>query len=243
MADPTDPTDSTTEPHLAEATAPSLRDWTGVRPPRRETIPGTWVDLEPLDPARHGDDLFVASTAEGAEERFAYLPEVPPTDRSEFTDWLSTAASSPDPLFFAVVDRATGRAVGRQALMRVDPANGVIEIGNILWGPALARTRGATEAFFLVADMVFAAGYRRFEWKCNDANLPSKRAAVRFGFTPEGVFRQHMVVKGRNRDTAWFSILDSEWPELREAFAAWLDPSNFDEAGAQRRSLRELRSR
>ncbi|MCT1446428.1 GNAT family N-acetyltransferase [Brevibacterium casei] len=240
MTDPTDPAEVL---HPAEATAGSLSDWTGAAPPRRETIHGTIVDLEPLDPARHGDDLFEASIAEGAEERFAYLPEVPPTDRGEFTDWLTTVAASPDPLFFAVVDRATGRAVGRQALMRVDPGNGVIEIGNILWGPDLARTRGATEAFFLFADAVFASGYRRFEWKCNDANVPSKRAAERFGFAPEGVFRQHMVVKGRNRDTAWFSILDSEWPQLRKGFAAWLDPANFDEAGVQRRSLRELRGR
>ncbi len=157
-----------------------------MAPPRRETIHGTIVDLEPLDPARHGDDLFVASIAEGAEERFAYLPEVPPTDRGEFTDWLTTVAASPDLLFFAVVDRATGRAVGRQALMRVDPANGVIEIGNILWGPDLARTRGATEAFFLFADAVFTSGYRRFEWKCNDANVPSKRAAERFASLPKG---------------------------------------------------------
>lgn len=226
----------------AEATAASLRDWTPVAQPRRETIVGTSVDLVPLDPARHGDALFAAAIAPGAEERFAYLPEHPPRDRAEFDAWLDTAATSADPLFFAVVDRATGRAEGRQALMRVDTANGVIEIGNILWGPAIARTRAATEAFFLTADAVFAAGYRRFEWKCNNANAPSKRAAARFGFTFEGVFRQHLIVKGRNRDTAWFSILDSEWPALREAFVAWLAPDNFDDDGTQRVRLEDVRS-
>lgn len=243
MTDRTDPTDPAEVSDSAEVTAGSLRGWTGVEPPRRETISGTFVDLVPLDPAAHGDGLFAASTAEGADERFAYLPETPPRDRGEFGAWLDSAAASADPLFFAVVDRATGRAEGRQALMRVDTANGVIEIGNILWGPALSRTRGATEAFFLAADLAFAAGYRRFEWKCNDDNVPSKRAAARFGFTHEGLFRQHMVVKGRNRDTAWFAIIDSEWPQLRKGFAAWLDPANFDEAGVQRRSLRELRGR
>jgi RimJ/RimL family protein N-acetyltransferase len=141
-----------------------------------------------------------------------------------------------------VVDRRTGRAEGRQALMRIDATHGVIEIGSILWGPAIARTRVSTEAFHLFARHVFETlGYRRFEWKCNNLNEPSKRAALRFGFTFEGVFRQHMVVKGANRDTAWFSILDSEWPELAAAYAAWLDPANFDDAGRQRRTLAECR--
>lgn len=240
MTDRTDPADPAEVPDPAEVTAGSLRGWTGVQPPRRETITGTFVDLVPLDPAAHGDDLFAASTAEGADERFAYLPETPPRDRGEFGAWLDSAAASTDPLFFAVVDRATGRAEGRQALMRVDAANGVIEIGNILWGPALSRTRGATEAFYLAADGAFAAGYRRFEWKCNDDNVPSKRAAARFGFTHEGLFRQHMVVKGRNRDTAWFAIIDSEWPALRRGFTRWLAPENFDDDGRQLRRLEEF---
>lgn len=143
-------------------------------------------------------------------------------------------------MFFAVVDRSTGRAEGRQALMRIDASNGVVEIGNILWGPALARTRGATEALFLFADLAFATGYRRFEWKCDNDNAPSKKAATRFGFTFEGLFRQHLVVKGLNRDTAWFSIIDSEWPGLRGAYVQWLDEDNFDESGTQRSSLSDL---
>lgn len=140
-------------------------------------------------------------------------------------------------MFFAVVDAATGRAEGRQALMRIDRTHGVIEIGSIMWGPALQRSRMATEALFLFADHVFALGYRRFECKCNDLNAPSKRAALRFGFRPEGVFRQHMVVKGTNRDTAWFAMTDQDWQELRPGYLAWLAPDNFDADGGQRSTL------
>lgn len=215
-------------------------DFTGAPPPRRETIHGRYVDLEPLDARRHADSLFAATSAPGVEDRFRYLPQCPQTDRADFDAWIKTAQASSDPLFFAVVDRATGRAEGRQALMRIDTANGVMEIGNILWGPALSRTRAATEALFLCADLAFTSGYRRFEWKCNDDNAPSKAAAARFGFTAEGVFRQHLIVKGRNRDTAWFSIIDSEWPALRAAYLEWLEAENFDAEGVQKVGLREL---
>ncbi|WP_209371305.1 GNAT family N-acetyltransferase [Brevibacterium renqingii] len=218
-----------------------LTNYTGAQPPRREAIHGRWVDLEPLDPAAHGDSLFAAVSApDGIEERFRYLPQTPQTERGDFDAWIAEAAAGADPLFFAVVDRATRRAVGRQALMRIDAANGVMEIGHILWGPALSRTRAATEALFLCADLAFARGFRRFEWKCDDGNAPSKRAAERFGFTFEGVFRQHLVVKSRNRDTAWFSIIDAEWPALRAAYIEWLDDANFDDRGGQRKGLREL---
>lgn len=199
-------------------------------------LEGRYVRLEPLS-AEHVDGLLEASTATGADDRFRYLPEEPPTSRQQVADWVARAAASDDPMFAAVVDHVTGHAVGRQALMRIDPANGVIEIGSILWGPGLARTRGATEAFFLFADQIFALGYRRFEWKCNALNAPSRRAAERFGFGFEGVFRQHMVVKGRNRDTAWFAMLDHEWPQLRQHYQAWLEPANFDADGAQRSRL------
>jgi RimJ/RimL family protein N-acetyltransferase len=146
---------------------------------------------------------------------------------------------SDDYLFHTVVDRASGRAIGRQSLMRVVPEHGVIEIGNILWGPQMARSRLSTEAFYLAARYCFdTLGYRRFEWKCNDRNEPSKAAALRFGFTFEGLFRQHMVVKGANRDTAWFAMLDHEWPAIRAGFERWLDPSNFDAEGRQRSRLR-----
>jgi RimJ/RimL family protein N-acetyltransferase len=165
------------------------------------------------------------------------MAEHSPANVTDFVQWVAAAGASTDPLFFAVVDQATGRAEGRQALMRIDAANGVIEIGSIVWGPNLARTRGATEAMFLFADYVFGLGYRRLEWKCNYLNEPSRRAAERFGFMFEGVFRQHMVVKGKNRDTAWFSITDAEWPAIRAAYVAWLAPENFDADGKQRERL------
>ncbi len=217
--------------------------WTPRPRPARAVRDGRLVRLEPLDAHRHGDGLFEASTAPGAEDRFRWLFEDPPADRASFQPWLEKAAASEDPLFFAVVDKASGRVLGRQTLMRIDPAFGVVEIGNICWGPEMARRPAATEAFFLFARHVFDdLGYRRFEWKCNDRNEPSKRAAERFGFSFEGVFRQHMIVKGENRDTAWFSIIDSEWPALRPAFEAWLDPANVDADGRQIRRLEDFRS-
>jgi RimJ/RimL family protein N-acetyltransferase len=204
-------------------------------------LAGRFCRLEALDPARHGDGLFAASMAPGAEERFRYLGDSP-QDRTSFEGWLQKAAASPDPLFYAVIDTHTGRCEGRQALMRITPEHGVIEIGNVLWGPSIARTRTATEAFFLHAAYIFETlGYRRFEWKCNALNAPSRRAAERFGFRYEGIFRQHMVQKGQSRDTAWFAMLDGEWPRLRAAFERWLAPENFDSAGRQKVKLEDLR--
>ena len=151
-------------------------------------------------------------------------------------------AKSEDPQFFAVIDKASGKVAGRQTLMRIDSAHGAIEIGNIYWGPLISRKPAATEAQFLFMQYIFdELGYRRYEWKCNNDNLPSKRAAERFGFSFEGIFRQHMVAKGKNRDTAWFSILDSEWPALKKAYQAWLAPENFDSDGQQKKKLEEFR--
>ena len=178
--------------------------------------------------------------APGFEERFRYLFE-PPYDRPDFVQWIARMERANDPLPFAVIDRATGRCEGRQALMRITPEHGVIEIGAILWGPGIARTRVATDALFLTARYVFEElGYRRFEWKCNNLNEPSKRAALRFGFQYEGLFRQHMVIKGASRDTAWFAMVDQDWPVLRAAYEQWLAPSNFDAQGKQRRRLQDL---
>lgn len=215
-----------------------LAHWRGAPRPGRITCEGRYARVEPLDSARHGAELFASALAPGAEDRFRFLPDRAPADAAAMAQWLDTAADGGDPLFFAVIDRATGRAEGRQALMRIDPEHGVIEIGNILWGPAIARTRVTTEALYLAAAYVFdELGYRRFEWKCDDNNAPSKAAARRFGFTFEGVFRQHMVIKGLNRDTAWFSILDSDWPRLRAGYEAWLSQGNFDADGRQRSRL------
>lgn len=203
-------------------------------PPERALLEGRYARLEPLDPARHGKDLLASAQQPGADDRFRYLFEEPPADLAAFTSWLERAAVSKDPLFFAVIDKKSGRADGRQSLMRIEPAHGVVEIGHILWGPGIARTRIATEALYLFAHYVFdTLGYRRFEWKCDSLNEPSKRAAQRFGFTFEGVFRQHMVTKARNRDTAWFAMIDCDWQRLRACYESWLQPENFDQAGLQ----------
>jgi RimJ/RimL family protein N-acetyltransferase len=207
-----------------------------ARPPQRVMLEGHYARLEPLGP-QHSGDLYRAAT--GQEQRFIYLFEAAPASKAAMDDWVARACAKDDPLSFAVIDRASGRAEGRQSLMRITPEHGVIEVGGIYWGPAIARTRVTTEALFLHARYVFdELGYRRFEWKCNDLNEPSKAAARRFSFTFEGVFRQHMIVKGHNRDTAWFSMLDSEWPGIKAEFARWLDPGNFDVDGAQRTKLR-----
>ncbi len=218
-----------------------LPSWTPRVRPAAVSLAGRYTRLEPLIAETHGDALYEAAIAEGAADRFRYLWDVPPASRAEFDAWLARASATDDPLFSAVIDRSTGRAEGRQSLMRIVPEHGCIEIGHIHWGPAIARTRVTTEALYLAARYVFdTLGYRRFEWKCDNANEPSKRAALRFGFTAEGVFRQHLVIKGRNRDTAWFAMLDSEWPRLRAAYEGWLDPANFDDAGQQRRTLQSL---
>jgi RimJ/RimL family protein N-acetyltransferase len=204
---------------------------------QRVSLSGRYCRLEPLDPQRHGARLFAASMAPGAEERFRYMSD-PPMQWPEFEGWLARASRSEDPLFFAVIDASTGGCEGRQALMRMTPEHGVIEIGNILWGPAISRTRVATEALYLHARYVLEdLGYRRLEWKCNALNEPSKRAALRFGFAYEGLFRQHMIVRAQNRDTAWYAMLDGDWPSIRAAYERWL---NFDANGGQRRRLSEF---
>jgi RimJ/RimL family protein N-acetyltransferase len=214
-----------------------LSHWQGAPRPERVALEGRYTLLEPLDPARHGADLFASAQAPGAEDRFRYLFEDAPSGAVAFKAWIDKASAGADPFFYAVIDKQTGRAEGRQSLMRIDTVFGVIEIGNILWGPAIARSRVATEALFLFARHAFDLGYRRFEWKCNNLNEPSKRAAERFGFSFEGIFRQHMVVKGKNRDTAWFAIIDQDWPRLQAGYEAWLRPENFDANGQQRNKL------
>jgi len=205
--------------------------------PQRTVLEGRYVRLEPLGP-EHAADLWAASSDPDAPERYRYLFETVPASLGDMEAWVHRVHTAEDPLVFAVVDRVTGRAGGRQSLMRIVPEHGVIEIGGIYWGPGIARTRLATEALYLFARHSFEElGYRRFEWKCNDANEPSKRAAERFGFTFEGVFRQHMIQKGENRDTAWFSMLDSEWPTRKAGFERWLDEANFDAEGRQKTPL------
>jgi len=209
--------------------------------PERATLSGRAVTLVPLDAERHAGALFEAANGGDKDRVWTYLFDGPYADAAAFKANIAAKAQSADPLFFVVLDNASGRAVGYQTLMRIDAANRVIEVGNVLYAPAMQRTIGATEAQYLFARYVFDdLGYRRYEWKCNDLNAPSKRAALRLGFAFEGVFRQHMIVKGRNRDTAWFSMLDSEWPSRRAAFERWLAPENFDAAGRQKIALASL---
>jgi RimJ/RimL family protein N-acetyltransferase len=215
-------------------------DWYPARRPARDPIEGKLVRLEPLDPTKHGADLF-AETAD-ADATWDYLAYGPFLGRDEFVRWLEQRAPLDDPLTFAILDRTTGTARGLASFMRMDPANGVIEIGHIWLSPRLQRTRQATEAIYLMSRYAFELGNRRLEWKCDALNAASRRAADRFGFVFEGVFRQHMVIKDRNRDTAWYSIVDSEWQSRRAAFEAWLAPDNFDSSGRQKRALSELRS-
>ncbi|MBN9220278.1 MAG: GNAT family N-acetyltransferase [Mesorhizobium sp.] len=221
----------------------NLANWQPRPRPERKVLEGRYVRVEPLSAARHGDGLYEASSVADAGRRFAWLPDYPPETRADFQPWLDKVEASPDPLFFAIIDKASGKVAGRQTLMRIDPAYGVIEIGNIYWGPLISRKPAATEAQFLFMKYIFdELGYRRYEWKCNNRNEPSKRAAERFGFKFEGIFRQHLIVKGENRDTAWYSIIDKEWPALRQAYEAWLDPANFDGDGQQRRRLEDFRA-
>ncbi len=199
---------------------------------------GRIVSVVPLNPELHGDALFEGSSGPANEHLWDYLFEGPFADRTAYQEHLIQKAASDDPLFFAIVDNQSKRAVGRASYLRIEPLHRVIEVGNILYTPRLQRTAGATEAMYLMAKYVFEdLGYRRYEWKCNALNEPSRRAALRLGFTFEGIFRQHMIVKGRNRDTAWYSMLDSEWPQRKQAFERWLDPANFDAHGHQKSTL------
>jgi RimJ/RimL family protein N-acetyltransferase len=204
---------------------------------------GRYCRVEPLNPARHGSDLHAANEDDASGGMWTYLSIGPFPDETAYRAWLEDAAESDDPQFHAIVDVGSGRAIGVAAYLRIDPANGVIEVGHLQFSPRLQRTRAATEAMYLMMRRAFdELGYRRYEWKCDSLNAPSRAAAERFGFRLEGIFRQAVVYKGRNRDTAWYSVLDHEWPVLRAAFERWLDPANFDPAGRQRTRLADVRA-
>jgi RimJ/RimL family protein N-acetyltransferase len=206
-------------------------------PPLDLVLQGRLVRLEPMQ-VGHASDL--EAEFRGRDELWDYMPSGPFADVAAFSDWIESRSGKQDPLFLTIVEKASGRALGVASFMRIDAANGVIEVGGIAFSPSLQGSVMATEAMVLMMEWAFDAGYRRYEWKCNALNAPSRRAAQRLGFSYEGLFRQHMIIKGRNRDTAWFSILDSEWPVLRQAFAEWLAPANFDGAGRQITSLSVL---
>ena len=216
--------------------------WQPANLPNSKTLEGRFIRLEKLDTARHGDALWTALEGPNSDPKlWDYLPYGPFDQREEFNAWLARHAADTDPWFYAIVDQATGAVDGILSLMSIVPAHGRIEIGHVTFGAAMQRTPKGTEAIYLLAKESFALGNRRLEWKCNGDNARSKRAADRFGFTYEGTFRQHMVVKGVNRNTAWYSIIDSEWPELQKAFEGWLAADNF-EGGQQIKGLEAFRS-
>lgn len=216
-----------------------LIDTTPALLPEPVTIEGRFGTVEKLNPVKHMTDLWRALSAD--ERVWAYLFYGPFQDAGAFLNFLGKIADLRDQAYYAVLDR-DGRAQGWASLMRIEPVNRVIEAGSIAYGPGMQRTPLATEAQYLLMRYAFETlGYRRYEWKCDALNAPSRRAAERFGFTFEGLFRKHMIVKGRSRDTAWFSIIDSEWPRVKQAFELWLDEKNFD-GGRQRRSLTDIRN-
>lgn len=225
------------------STAPLGQPVPGWHPPRlpdHTAIEGRFCKLEPADPTRHSADLYAAQALDSQGEGWTYLPYGPFASEQDYRVWMKDNCLGPDPMFFAIVDARTGRAVGLASYLRITPSAGSIEIGHLYFSPLLQRQPAATEALFLLMDQAFALGYRRLEWKCNALNAASRSAAQRLGFQFEGIFRQATVVKGRNRDTAWFSIIDGEWPALRAAFLRWLAPANFDEKGRQRERLSAL---
>jgi RimJ/RimL family protein N-acetyltransferase len=215
-----------------------VQGWTPPRRPDAAVMRGRVVQLERLDAGAHADDLFAAFA--GHDALWDYMPYGPFASVADYRDWIAATAMSADPVFYAIRDLGTGRAVGVASYLRITPEMGTIEVGHICFSPALQRGAAATETMYLMMDWAFAAGYRRYEWKCNALNVPSRRAAVRLGLSYEGVFRQAAVVKGRNRDTAWFATIDGDWPALRAAFQTWLAPANFDGTGAQIVRLSDL---
>jgi len=217
-----------------------VENWRAPPWPGSGNLQGRYVSLEPLDPDKHAAELYRANSADTDGTIWNYLPYGPFSSVSGYHHWMRQVTAARDPQFYAVIDRTTGRAGGIASYLRITPEAGSIEVGHINFAPELQRTVGATEAMFLMMQWAFDAGYRRYEWKCDASNLRSRRAAQRFGFSFEGVFRQHTISKGRNRDTAWFAAIDQEWPALKEAYSAWLSPVNFDKSGRQIESLADL---
>lgn len=215
--------------------------WTPPPVPARSILQGRHCQLEPLHAATHAQALHAANALDTTGANWNFLPYGPFASFEQYREWLGGMEVSADPLFFTVVDPASGAPTGLASYLRIEPRHGCIEIGHLAFSPLLQRTIAATEALYLMIDLAFTLGYRRCEWKCNALNAASRAAALRLGFRFEGIFHQHQVIKGRNRDTAWFAIVDTQWPALRAAFERWLAPGNFDAQGRQRQRLAELR--
>lgn len=226
--------------HLGQPIGEPLDGWQAPPRPTVSVLDGTWARLERLDPERHARALHDANALDTDGGNWTYLPVGPFATFDDYDRWLRGMASGADPYFFAVVERATGAPVGVASYLRIDPAAGSIEVGHINFSPRAQRTSVATDAMFLMMRHAFSLGYRRYEWKCDALNAPSRRAAERLGFTYEGLFRQATIYKGRSRDTAWYSILDREFPALERAYLAWLAPDNRTADGSQRRRLGDL---
>jgi len=221
---------------------PAVDNWSARPRPSRTDMVGRYCRLEPVNLQRHEIELFAAYREAPDGRDWTYLFSDRPDSPADFHTYLAKLEKSDDPLHFTIIDSEAGSAVGTAALMRIEPAHGVIEVGGITFSPRLKKTRAATESMYLMMRRAFdELGYRRYEWKCDSLNAPSRAAATRYGFTYEGIFRQAIVYKGRSRDTAWFSITDVEWPRVRAAFEAWLDPANFNADGQQKRQLSDLR--
>lgn len=217
----------------------SIGDWRPPPRPPRDALQGRYCRLEPLDAARHADGLF-AQLAANPDSSWTYLFYGPFRSRREFGDWIQSACLGDDPLFFAICLGGDAQPAGMASYLRITPQHGSIEVGHLHYGPALRRSPAGTEAMYLMMRRAFELGYRRYEWKCDALNAPSRAAAERLGLSLEGVFRQAVVYKGRSRDTAWYAAIDAEWPALQAAFERWLDPDNFDQQGRQRVRLGEL---
>jgi RimJ/RimL family protein N-acetyltransferase len=217
-----------------------LGGWIPPPSPPREPMEGRLCQLEPLDSARHAEDLFTAFAADTEGPNWTYLAYGPFSDLASYRAWMNASCLGDDPLFFAISQISDGKPAGVASYLRIARASGSIEVGHILYSPALKRSPAATEAMYLMMKRAFGLGYRRYEWKCDALNAASRRAAQRLGLSFEGIFRQATVYKDRNRDTAWYAAIDSEWPRLEEAFLTWLDPSNFDGNGKQRTRLTDL---
>lgn len=226
---------------LGQPVGEPLPEWVARPWPSRTAMVGRFCRLEPLSADRHASELHEANTLDTEGRNWTYLPYGPFASPEEYATWVRSVEQGEDPLFFAIVDLKSGRAVGVASYLRIDPDMGCIEVGHLAYSPALQRTAAATEAMYLMMRRAFdELGYRRYEWKCNSLNAPSWNAAERLGFQYEGIFRQGVIQKARNRDQAWFSIIDGEWPGVKAALEGWLDRSNFDAGDRQRRSLRDF---